>query len=130
MTGDQAKTKVINYWRVQAREALESARSELAAERLGFAMNRAYYACFYIVSAFLLEENKKFVKHSGVRSALHRYLVKTGRLNAAWGKIYDRLFAGRQEADYQELVFLDRNDVTEAIHQAEEFVTEIEKHIS
>ena len=78
MTEDQARDEVINYWRHQAREALASARSELSAGRLQFAINRAYYACFYAASAVLLRDKQKFVKHKGVRAAVHKNLVKAG----------------------------------------------------
>ncbi len=43
-----------------------------------FAINRAYYALFYAVSALLLEEGRRFSKHSGVRAAFNRDLVKPG----------------------------------------------------
>jgi len=43
----------------------------------------------------LLQEEKQFVKHSGVRGAVHRDLVKNGNLDSKWGKIYDKLFESR-----------------------------------
>lgn len=126
MTEDQARDEVINYWRHQAREALASARSELSAGRLQFAINRAYYACFYAASAVLLRDKQKFVKHKGVRAAVHKNLVKAGRLGTKWGSVYDRLFEGRHEADYQDLVHLEPEAVTESVEQADLFVAEME----
>lgn len=127
MTEDQARNEVVSYRRKQTREALDSARSELSANRLAFAMNRAYYACFYAASAVLLMENRRFVKHSGLRAAIHRHLVKPGRIDKKWGKVFDRLFESRQEADYHEIIQLSRDDVTDAIQDAEAFVSELEK---
>ncbi|MBN2562960.1 MAG: HEPN domain-containing protein [Phycisphaerae bacterium] len=85
MTEEEARRDVVRYWLGQARDALASAHSEAAAARLNFAVNRAYYACFYAASAVLLSEGRKFVKHSGVRAALHRHLVKTGRIEPDLG---------------------------------------------
>ncbi|TVP69337.1 MAG: HEPN domain-containing protein [Leptolyngbya sp. LCM1.Bin17] len=55
----------------KASQALESAWSEFQAERLDFAANRAYYACFYAASAVMLHRGRQFVKHSGLRGAIH-----------------------------------------------------------
>jgi uncharacterized protein (UPF0332 family) len=86
MTDEQARREVVRYWLAQAADALASARSEAAAGRFNFAVNRAYYACFYAASAVLLSEGRKFVKHSGVRAALHLHLVKTARIDLQPGR--------------------------------------------
>jgi len=130
MTTDDARAAVLAFWGDKAAEALLSAQSEFAAGRLTFAVNRAYYACFYSVSALLLEDGRKFVKHSGVRSALHRHLVKTGKVSTAWGRFYDRIFENRQRGDYQELVSFESEQVAEIIEQAREFVAEMVRLIS
>ena len=104
MTSDQARSEVIAFWLERSDEALASALAELDAGRLAFAVNRAYYACFYALSAVLLAEGRKYVKHSGVRAALHGRLIRSGRLDASWGRIYDRVFENRHRGDYQELV--------------------------
>lgn len=95
---------VAGYWLEKAADSLASAESEFAARRFAFAMNRAYYACFYAASAILLRLGHRFSKHSGVRSAVHQKLVKTGLITPDLGKIYDRLFENRQEGDYLEMV--------------------------
>ena len=125
MTTDDARTAVLAFWGEKAAEALQSAQSEFAAGRLAFAVNRSYYPCFYSVSALLLKDGRKFVKHSGVRSALHRHLVKTGEVSTAWGRFYDRICETRQRGDYQELVSFEPEQVAEIIEQAREFVAEM-----
>ncbi len=54
----EARQEVIKYWMAKSHEALQSARSEQHAGRLEFAINRAYYACFYAASAVLLREGE------------------------------------------------------------------------
>jgi len=56
----EALQEVIKFWMKKSHEALQSARSEQHAGRLEFAINRAYYACFYAASAVLLREEEKF----------------------------------------------------------------------
>lgn len=130
MTKDEARRSVVDYWLRKAGTALASARSEYDAGRLDFAVNRAYYACFYAASAILLKHGKKFVKHSGVRGAIHQDLVKPGMLDVKWGKAYDQIFENRQSGDYLELYEFEKTQVAELLTQAEEFVGEMRRLLS
>jgi len=127
MNKDEAKNIVISYWLQMSREALESARSELAAGRYNFAVNRVYYSCFYCVSAVLLKRGHRFVRHSGVRDALHCHLVNPGELDPNWGHFYDRLFMNRQRGDYKELTKFEAAQVSKMLEEAEGFVREMER---
>jgi uncharacterized protein (UPF0332 family) len=130
MTSEAARRAVIEYWLRKADVSLESARSEYAAGRLDFSVNRIYYACFYAASAVLLGQGKKFVKHSGVRGAVHQDLVKPGLLDVKWGKIYDQIFENRQSGDYLELYEFENAQVSELLKQAEGFVGEMRRLLS
>lgn len=127
MTQDEARDQIVGFWLRKAGEALESAQSEALAGRLDFAVNRAYYACFYAASAVLLRMGKKFVKHSGLRAAVHQDLVKVGKLDAKWGKAFDRIFENRQSADYVELWEFETDQVEAIVRDAEGFVQEMRR---
>lgn len=120
---DKIRAEVIHYWMEKAHEALESARSEQKYNRRVFAVNRAYYACFYSASAVLMKMGKTFHKHTGVRASIHRSLIKKNLLDVSWGKFYDLVFENRQRGDYQELVEFEPKEVEEIVSQAEKFVT-------
>lgn len=119
---EDRRLAVVRYWLAKADESLESGRSEQKAGRLVFAVNRAYYACFYSASAVLLASGERFVKHSGVRAAVHRGLVKAGRLDVALGRHYDLVFLNRQRGDYQEMVEFQPEEVDELLTQSELFL--------
>jgi len=104
MSGEEQKKLAVQYYWNQAIESLESAEREFNAGSFNFAVNRAYYAAFYAVTAALLDRNLKFVKHSGVKAAFHKELIKTGLLDRKWSIVYDRLFEDRQQGDYLALV--------------------------
>ena len=72
MNEEEALAQTVRYLIHNAEEALDSAEGERKAGRSRFAMNRIYYACFYAASAELLVEGRHFVKHAGLRAALHR----------------------------------------------------------
>jgi uncharacterized protein (UPF0332 family) len=99
----------------------------LAFRRLQNAVRDAYFACFHALAALLLKDGKTFKKHKEVRSALHRDLIRVGKINSSWGKHYDWLFDNRQKADYRPLVQFDRDQVQEIIDQTSAFVEEMER---
>jgi len=72
---------------------------EFAAGAYSFAMNRAYYALFYAVSALLLEEGRRFKKHSGVRLAFNREIIKSERMERWCGDLYNEIFDDRQAGE-------------------------------
>ncbi len=122
MSDNEFREEVIQHWVHKAQESLEAARDELKADRLAFTVNRIYYACFYIVSACLIEKELKFQKHSGVRTALHKHFIKTGVISKELGEFYNEMFEARQRGDYIELVFFDKTQVQQWLRRAEEFV--------
>ena len=114
--------EVIRYWIEKAEDSLDSANDELKAGRLSFSVNRIYYACFYAVSAVLLQERLRFKKHSGVRAAFHKHIVKPGLISREHGQFYDEIFEARQRGDYIELVHFEKGQVEKWLKQASEFV--------
>lgn len=122
MRREEQAAAATSYWLARAREALASARDEERAGRLAFAVNRCYFAVFYAASAVLLARGHRFVKHSGVRGAVHQQLVRPGLIPEAWGRFYDRLFEDRQESDYLEFVTFEAGPVRETLGKAAELV--------
>jgi uncharacterized protein (UPF0332 family) len=127
MTREEARTHIIAHWVMRADQSLAAARDELSAERIEFAVNRVYYACFYALSALLLKDGRRFVKHRGVRAAMHQHLVKTGELGRPLADFYDQMFAARHEADYGESPTFAAGAVELYVEQGEQFVAEIRK---
>lgn len=127
MTRDEARERNVEWLVTSAEEALASAAAEQAAGRARFALNRAYYACFYAASAVLLSEGQSFVKHTGVRAAVRGHLVKTARIAAELGSVFDELFEDRHEADYGMLVEFDPAIVAQRVAGAREFVNEMRR---
>jgi len=126
VTRDEATAQAVRYWLAKARECLASAEDGARSGRLSFAVYRGYYAAFYAASAALLSRGKRFVKHSGVRAAVHRDLVKPGLLPEDLGRIYDRLFHDRQQGDYIEFVSFDAEDVGSTIDESRHLVGALE----
>ena len=113
---------ISQQWIQKSYDALDSAKIECEKGHYAFAVNRQYYAVFYAASAILAAENKSYGKHSAVRAALHKGFVKTGKITIESGKVYDRLFENRQEADYEPMATFEKNDVDELMDKTVIFV--------
>ena len=102
-----------------------SARLEIKAGSIDFAINRIYYAAFYAVSTALLDRQIIFKKHSGVRAAFHQDFIKTGLLDIKWGKYYDQLFEDRQEGDYMVFLSFEQDYVITQVELCNQFLAEL-----
>ena len=125
MRSETPKAQAIRYWWTKATQSLGAARRELAAGDYALAVNRAYYALFYAVSALLLEEGHKFTKHSGVRAAFNREIIKPGRIPKHHGELYNRLFRDRQKGDYVAFAEFNHAYVEKQLQGCEAFLKDI-----
>jgi uncharacterized protein (UPF0332 family) len=101
----------------RARLTLSTARFVLDKDPFT-AASRAYYAAFYAISALFALENRAFRKHTAVRAALHRDLIRAGRLPPEIGHAYDYLMDARDDADYGEVSIVSREEARLAIEKA------------
>jgi uncharacterized protein (UPF0332 family) len=118
----KAERELALYRLQRAREALEDARILADARRWNLCVNRLYYACFYAVSAALIQKGLSSAKHAGVRSLFNLHFVKTGEVHKEKARIFNDLFERRQEGDYEDFVSFEESQVRPWIPQAEAFV--------
>lgn len=115
------KQYALDLWQ-RSETAVSTARAALEHGDSDAAASRAYYAAFYAVSALLSLEGETYSKHSALEAALHRDLVKTGRLPRAVGSAYNSLRTLRNTADYGGLEHVTRNQAEEAIRAAQAII--------
>ena len=125
-----SKSDLINYRLQRAYEALEDARILAEASRWNTCVNRLYYACFYAVSALLIQNGLSSSKHTGIRSFFNRHYVKTGKVTKEMAQIYNDLFERRQESDYLDFIHFEESEVRPWISNAEAFIKHIETIIN
>jgi uncharacterized protein (UPF0332 family) len=111
----------------RAEESLRAAQLLYEAGHWDFAAARAYYAAFYAATAALLSEGREYQKHSGVIAAIHKFLVKTGKLDKEHGKNLNWLFELRSIGDYGDIRRVPQADAAKAIEVAGSFVGAINK---
>ncbi len=123
------KEDIVDYWIEKSHKSLKSAILEYNQGYLDFAVNRLYYAVFYITNAYFFKKEKYFKKHSGLRANFHRELVKKEKINKIYGKLYDELFEAREEGDYKPFVSFEKEQVEEWIKLTQKLINEIENLI-
>ena len=121
----KANKELVLYRLRKARETLEDARILADACRWNPCVNRLYYACFYAVSAILIQRGLSSSKHTGIRSLFNQHFVKKGQVSKEKAKIFNDLFERRQEGDYMDFVSFEESQVRPWISQAEAFIETI-----
>jgi uncharacterized protein (UPF0332 family) len=121
----KSSRELVSYRLQRARETLEDARILANARRWNPCVNRLYYACFYAVSALLIQDGLSSSKHAGVRGLFNQHFVKTGKVTKEKARIFNDLFERRQEGDYVDFASFEESQVRPWIPEAEAFVENI-----
>ena len=129
MTPEQRKD-VVSYRLASAKDLLVEIRSHIERGFYNTAMNRMYYACFYVVGALLLNAGIDGAKtHEGVRQMFNKHFVLTGKVPKEWGRFYSVVYGNRSEADYEDFKDFGLEEVREIYPKVCEFVRLIEKKL-
>ncbi|MGB0932247.1 MAG: HEPN domain-containing protein [Chitinophagales bacterium] len=123
------KEDLIQYRLKKAANSLEEVKTLAEINHWDTVANILYYSCFYAVTAYFAQQDIKAITHTGIKSAFHQTLIKTGLLNIEFGKLYNDLFNKRQEADYKDFVSFEAEIIEPLIEEVEVFVEKMEELI-
>ena len=122
--------KIIQYRIQKAWETYNAAKVLIDTKYYSSALNRIYYACFYMVLALILTKDLSSSKHSGVKSLFNKHFVNLGCVNQKWGSFYSNLFINRQEVDYVDLNNITAEFVSLRLKQAGGFLIDLQTYIN
>jgi len=94
------------------------------------AANRLYYACYYAATALLINGGYETHSHKGVIILLGLHYFKENKIEKSFGKVYDKLFKMRLTGDYEDLVYINDEDILPLLEPAKQFINTIEKFIN
>jgi len=100
MNSKQSFIDLVNYRKSRAYETLREVEKLLEQNMLLLAMNRIYYAGFYIVNALALLDNFSTSKHKQLIGYFNREYIKTGKISSELGRILGETYEKRSESDY------------------------------
>ena len=93
-------TNYISYRINKAEESYTAALLMADHHLLTSAINRCYYACFYMVDALFMSNHIKSKTHSGARNQFNLNFIKPGIIPIEFGELFSELANLRQEGDY------------------------------
>lgn len=108
----------------KSHRALEAARRNLDGGDAETAINRAYYAAYYIATAALLGAGETPKTHHGMHLRFRRRF--TGKLPSHTNGFLERAHNIRQRADYDALTLFDTRAAADLLNDAERFVAAVE----
>jgi uncharacterized protein len=123
------KQDYIIYRLSKSKEALDDAKLLAKNASWNAAVNRLYYACFYSVSALLLQRNINAQTHTGCKTQFGLHFIKTGVVSIDQGRLYSDLMDWRQKGDYGDMFDFDANTVNSLLEPVEVFLLDIKKLI-
>lgn len=127
MTG--SKKDLIQYRIERAKETFDDARILIENKKWNSSINRLYYSAYYAISAILLYSDLNPTTHNGVKSNFSKHFVKTGKIDAQYGKIYSQLFTWRQKGNYDDFYDFDKNKVLPYIKPVKELISFAENYV-
>lgn len=129
MTPEQ-RFDIVSYRINSAKSLLVEISDHIEHGYYNTAMNRMYYACFYAVSALLLQSGIDGVKtHEGARQKFGQHFVLTGKFAKEWGRFYSVLFNNRSAADYEDFKIFDLKETQEMYPKVCTFIELVEEQI-
>ena len=100
----QDREELIGYRITKAKDTLQEVNLHIENELWNTAVNRLYYACYYAVSALLIDKKIKTKSHKGVRQMFGLHYVKPGLIDKNLAKFFTDLYDLRQTWDYDDFI--------------------------
>lgn len=126
---DKKTQALLQGYLAKSDEKLRSAASLMKAGYHGDAVSRAYYAVFHAAQAALLTVGEQADTHRGLVALFGLLLIKTGKIEARYGRFLANLKDDREQSDYEVFAQIDRAMARRAIREARSFVRRIARLI-
>jgi uncharacterized protein (UPF0332 family) len=119
----------VEYRLERAYETLIEAKDLIKLDHWFGAANRLYYACYYAVTALLIDYGYIAYTHRGTKGLMGKYFVSTNIISRDHNKLFEKLFDLRQNSDYGAWIIIDKSDIEPLLEPAEQFIATIEELI-
>ncbi|MEI7489838.1 MAG: HEPN domain-containing protein [Bacteroidota bacterium] len=116
------KSDYISYRIDKAAESIKAAELMAENQLLTSAVNRCYYACFYMVDALLYGNQLSVKSHAGAKNQFNLNFIKTGKIPVEFGELFNELFDLRQEGDYGSKFEIEPPDIQTLIADTKRFI--------
>jgi uncharacterized protein (UPF0332 family) len=121
---------IVYYRRQRSLAALKEAEEMIASSHWNLAIQRMYYAAFYMASALLQQNNISAHSHAGVMSQLGMHFVATGKLDKSDGRLYSLLLQNRITGDYNDFFDFSEKDAKDLIEPTKTLIAHLDALIT
>lgn len=123
----EERQELVKYRILKARETYEEVKLHIQNQLWATAVNRLYYACYYAVTALLVNEEIQPHTHTGVRQMFGLHFVKTGIIDLSIGKFFSDIYDLRQTGDYDDFIIFEEADVLDLLEPANNLISKAEE---
>ena len=123
---DESKLSIIKHRREKAFTTLQEVEKLLESNLLNLAMNRIYYAGFYIVNALSIIDNFSTSKHKQLIGYFNKNYIHSGKIDLDIGDILNIAYRKRTSIDYHDFATVTKNEVLTYFEQMKIFVSEVD----
>ena len=127
---EEDRNALVMYRMNRAHETMKEAKHVADSGFYYAAINRLYYACYYMTVALLVKHNMQTATHNGVKTLLGLHFISKGKISTSVGKAFYTLYEKRQSGDYDDFVICDKEMVDMLFPQAVAFIEAIEQLIN
>ncbi len=113
-----------------AQERLKTAEAALDISSYRDSISRSYYAFLDAATACLVIKELVPQSHASAIALFGLHFVKTGIIEAKYGRWFNKIERARLSADYEHTKEFTREEAEEALNEAKEFVAVIRKYIA
>lgn len=126
---DPERFELVTYRLKKEEDTLKEIDILLENELWHTAVNRLYYACYYAVSALLVNNSITARTHAGVRQMFGLHFIKPDKIDIELGKYYSDIFDKRQIGDYEDYIEFEKEEVYELLPPARKLIKAINQII-
>lgn len=126
---ETSRLALIQHRMERADETMEEALLLCNAAHYNAAMNRLYYACFYAITAALLQKDINSMTHTGTKAMFSLHFIASGVLPKEHGKTFSRLFEIRHTSDYDDFVYCDKELFDDFFPKAQSLIESLREYV-
>lgn len=122
----ESRKSLIKYRLEQAIQTANDARFLIDDNKLVIAVNRIYYAVFYVITALALLHKFETSKHLQLIGWFNKTFIKENIFDRKYYRILDEMYKKRQKGDYEPFVVFTSEEVNDMFHKMQDFISTIE----
>jgi len=120
---------LIQYRLDRANESYNVASFAVRDKLWNSAASALYYTAFYMIQALFAKHQINASTHSGVMHLFSMHFIKEGKIEVRWGKLANKLFDLRQDADYGDFVIFTEGQIIPLFKEVDLFINVIKSVI-